>query len=234
MAAAIRGCQARTIRKRGSTSSAPATRRRRTRAWGGKGDNLFTCALVALNVDTGKMAWYYQMSPHDTHDWDTAQNPMLIDATINGKPRKLVSVAARNGYFFTVDRVTGEHIATTKYGTHTNWAGGLNSTNGSLARSREGSDVPGALVSPVEGGDDELAAACVFARHRPVLRAGSTTFNMLYLTDPDPRGSMGLGGKTACGGRLGRQVPHGHRARDRQGRLAAPVCRIAAAAASGS
>ena len=45
------------------------------------GDNLYTCALVALNVDTGKMAWYYQMSPHDTHDWDTVQNPMLIDAT---------------------------------------------------------------------------------------------------------------------------------------------------------
>ena len=48
---------------------------------GRPGDNLYTCALVALNVDTGKMAWYYQMSPHDTHDWDTVQNPMLIDAT---------------------------------------------------------------------------------------------------------------------------------------------------------
>ena len=44
-----------------------------------KGDNLFTCSLVAVNVDTGKMAWYFQTSPHDTHDWDSAQTPILID-----------------------------------------------------------------------------------------------------------------------------------------------------------
>ena len=81
MAAATRGCPARTIPKRGCTSSALATRRPRTRASARPGDNLYTCALVALNVDTGKMAWHYQMSPHDTHDWDTVQNPMLIDAT---------------------------------------------------------------------------------------------------------------------------------------------------------
>ena len=60
-----------------STSSAPATRRPATPARRGKGDNLFTCSLVAVNVDTGKMAWYYQTSPHDTHDWDSAQTPVL-------------------------------------------------------------------------------------------------------------------------------------------------------------
>ena len=69
------------------------------------GDGLFTCSLVAVNVDTGKMAWYYQTSPRDMHDWDSTQTPILIDATINGRPRKLVSTAARNGYFFTVDRI---------------------------------------------------------------------------------------------------------------------------------
>ena len=74
----------------------------------GEGDNLFTCSLVAVNVDTGKMAWYFQTSPHDMHDWDSAQTPVLIDGVIDGKPRKLVSTAARNGYFFTLDRVTGE------------------------------------------------------------------------------------------------------------------------------
>ena len=58
---------------------------------GRKGDNLFTCSLVAFNVDTGKMAWYYQTSPHDTHDWDSAQTPILIDGTIDGRPRKLVA-----------------------------------------------------------------------------------------------------------------------------------------------
>ena len=60
----------------------------------GEGDNLFTCSLVAINVDTGKMAWYYQTSPHDTHDWDSTQTPVLVDGEFNGKPRKLVLTAA--------------------------------------------------------------------------------------------------------------------------------------------
>src|SRR5262249_54054911 len=51
---------------------------------GRKGDNLFTCTLIAVNVDTGKMVWHYQTSPHDTHDWDSSQTPILIDGVING------------------------------------------------------------------------------------------------------------------------------------------------------
>ena len=72
-----------------------------------KGDNLYTCSIVALNVDTGKLAWYFQPSPHDTHDWDAAQTPVLIDAEIDGKPRKLLAQANRNGYFFLLDRTNG-------------------------------------------------------------------------------------------------------------------------------
>ena len=49
-------------------------------------ENLFTCALVAIHVDTGKMAWYYQTSPHDTHDWDSAQTPVFVDGEFNGRP----------------------------------------------------------------------------------------------------------------------------------------------------
>ena len=93
-----------------------------------RGDNLFTCSLIAVHVDTGKMAWYFQTSAHDTHDWDSAQTPILIDGTINGRPRKLVSTASRNGYFYTLDRVTGEHIVTSKFGTATNWAKDLRPT----------------------------------------------------------------------------------------------------------
>ena len=111
-------------RTRASTSSAPATRRPAYTGVARAGDNLFTCSLVAVNVDTGKMAWHFQTSAHDTHDWDSAQTPILIDGTINGRPRKLVSTASRNGYFYTLDRVTGEHIVTSKYGTATNWAQG--------------------------------------------------------------------------------------------------------------
>src|SRR5205814_5154136 len=88
---------------------------------GRKGDNLFTCALVAMNVDTGKIVWYYQTSPHDTHDWDSAQTPILIDAAIDGQPRKLVATASRNGWFSVLDRVTGKAAVTGKFGTTMNW-----------------------------------------------------------------------------------------------------------------
>src|ERR1700746_3458195 len=51
-----------------------------------EGDNLYTSCIVALNVDTGKLAWYYQPSPHDTHDWDAAQTPIIVDGELQGKP----------------------------------------------------------------------------------------------------------------------------------------------------
>src|SRR6476620_5301727 len=91
-----------------------------TPAGRGVGVGLFACSLIAVNVDTGKMAWYYQTSPRDMHDWDSTQTPILIDGKVNGRPRKLVSTAARNGYFFTVDRITGEPVATSKFGTVAN------------------------------------------------------------------------------------------------------------------
>ena len=93
-----------------------------------KGDNLFTCSIVALNADTGKMAWYYQTSPHDAHDWDSTEAPVLFDGTWQGKPRKLVAQAARNGYFFVLDRVTGEHLLTTPLvdPQFLNWSMGIN------------------------------------------------------------------------------------------------------------
>ena len=163
---------------------------------GRPGDNLFTCTLIAVHVDTGKMAWYFQTSPHDTHDWDSAQTPVLIDATINGRPRKLVSTAARNGYFFTVDRVTGEHIVTAKYGSTTNWAKGVR-PNGVLEPDPEKeATIGGSLVSPVEGGVTNWPPPAYSPDTGLFYVQEHNSFNMLYLTDPDPRGSMGLGGKS--------------------------------------
>jgi mono/diheme cytochrome c family protein len=72
----------------------------------GEGDNLFTSSLLAVNVDTGKIVWYFQTSPHDTHDWDSTQTPILADMPFNGRTRKLVMTATRNGYFFVLDRTT--------------------------------------------------------------------------------------------------------------------------------
>ena len=69
-----------------------------------------TCSIVALNPDTGKMVWYFQASPHDTHDWDAVQMPVLFDAEFKGKRRKLLAQASRNGYFFVLDRTNGENL----------------------------------------------------------------------------------------------------------------------------
>jgi alcohol dehydrogenase (cytochrome c) len=162
---------------------------------GRKGDNLFTCTLMAVKVSTGKMVWYYQTSPHDTHDWDSAQTPILFDGVIDGKPRKLVSTAARNGFFFTLDRVTGEHIVTRQFGKTANWSKGLRKTGQPEPDPGKAAQVPGALVSPFEGGVVNWQAPAFNPDLGLFYVPESNSYNLLYLTDPDPRGSMGLGGK---------------------------------------
>jgi alcohol dehydrogenase (cytochrome c) len=97
------------------------------------GDNLYTCSIVAINVDTGKMAWYYQVNPHDTHDWDSTETPILVDGDFNGKPRKMVLHADRNGYFFTLDRLTGEHLVTGKFSEAANWVKEINAKDSRFA-----------------------------------------------------------------------------------------------------
>ena len=113
-----------------------------------KGDNLFTCSLVALNADTGKMVWYYQTSPHDAHDWDSTQVPVLFDATWEGKPRKLVAQAARNGFFFVLDRTNGEHLLTAPLvdPQFLNWTTGLNANGQPINNPKKESSVDGVLV----------------------------------------------------------------------------------------
>jgi alcohol dehydrogenase (cytochrome c) len=88
------------------------------------GANLYTCTLVALDVDTGKMKWYIQTSPHDTHDRDANQTPVLFDAEFQGKPRKLLAMASRSGYYFLLDRATGESLVTVPLGRQ-NWSQGV-------------------------------------------------------------------------------------------------------------
>ena len=166
---------------------------------GRKGDNLFTCSLVAINVDTGKMAWFYQTSPHDTHDWDSAQTPVLIDGVIDGQPRKLVSTASRNGYFFTLDRVTGKLLASSMFGTTTNWAKGMRKNGAPDPDPGKEATIPGSLVSPVEGGVTNWPPPAYSPDTGLFYINEHNGFNLVYLTEPDPRGSMGLAGKSIGG-----------------------------------
>jgi alcohol dehydrogenase (cytochrome c) len=75
-----------------------------------KGDNLYSCSAIALDADTGKLRWFYQFTPHDLHDWDATQIPVLIDADYQGRPRKLMAWANRNGFYYLLDRATGEFL----------------------------------------------------------------------------------------------------------------------------
>ena len=123
-----------------------------------KGDNLYSCSIVAINPDTGKMVWYYQTSPNEAWDFDANQVPVLIDTTIDGKPRKVVAQATRNGMYFLLDRVTGEHIVSTQYAESVNWSLGFNAKGQPIRNPAKLDQNGGALISPSNGGVQNWAA----------------------------------------------------------------------------
>lgn len=91
---------------------------------GRDGDNLYAASIVALDADTGKLKWHFQFTPHDVHDWDSTHVPVLLDAPVRGAQRKLVLVADRNGFYYVLDRLTGEFLAGAQFARQT-WAKGL-------------------------------------------------------------------------------------------------------------
>jgi alcohol dehydrogenase (cytochrome c) len=88
------------------------------------GDDLYADSVVALDASTGKLKWYFQFTPHDTHDWDSTHTPVLFDATVRGAARKLLMVANRNGFYYVLDRQTGQFVTGKAYAKQT-WAKGL-------------------------------------------------------------------------------------------------------------
>ena len=88
------------------------------------GDNLYTCSLVALDADTGKLKWHFQYTPHDVHDWDSTSDPVLLDIDHDGRKVKAVIMANRNGYYYALERATGKFLLARSY-TQVSWAGGI-------------------------------------------------------------------------------------------------------------
>ncbi|MEO6828464.1 MAG: PQQ-binding-like beta-propeller repeat protein, partial [Acidobacteriaceae bacterium] len=116
-----------------------------------KGDNLYTCSILALNADTGSIVWYFQPSPHDTHDWDAVETPVLFDADFDGKPRKLLAQASRNGYFFVLDRATGKNLMTAPF-VSMNWAKGIDARGRPIPNPTKEPQPDGSLVEGAEDG----------------------------------------------------------------------------------
>lgn len=116
------------------------------------GDNLYSCSVVAINPDTGRMVWYFQTSPNEAYDFDSNQVPVLFDAPFQGRSRKLLAQAARNGMYFLLDRQTGEHLVSTKIAESVNWSTGFNAKGQPVRDPAKLGQRGGALISPSNGG----------------------------------------------------------------------------------
>jgi alcohol dehydrogenase (cytochrome c) len=90
-----------------------------------QGDNLYSDSVLALEAKTGKLRWYFQFTPHDIHDWDAQETPVLLDTNWRGQPRKLLIQANRNGFFYVLDRTTGELLLARQFLKNLNWARGI-------------------------------------------------------------------------------------------------------------
>lgn len=115
------------------------------------GDNKWTGSILALNPDSGELVWGYQINPHDTHDWDASEVPVLVDAEFDGRERKLLLQASRNGYFAVLDRESGENLLATPFAT-LNWSLGEDETGQPIPDLAKDPQQAGSLVAPDESG----------------------------------------------------------------------------------
>jgi alcohol dehydrogenase (cytochrome c) len=115
------------------------------------GDNLFTDSVIALHASTGKLAWYFQFTPHDEHDWDSAQTPVLADLPIRGEVRKVICWPNRNGFYYVLDRVTGEFLAGVPF-VQVDWAKGLTSAGRPILADVAKVSAAGSRTRPGAGG----------------------------------------------------------------------------------
>ena len=115
------------------------------------GDNLYSDSVLALDGVTGNMDWYFQFTPHDIHDWDAIQVPILADIRYEGETRKVMMWANRNAFYYTLDRETGEFLTGKPYALQT-WAEGLDENGRPIRVPNMEPSPEGTLVSPTIGG----------------------------------------------------------------------------------
>ena len=89
------------------------------------GDDLYTDCLLALDPDTGKLKWHFQFTPHDLADYDATETAVLVNLEWNGKPRKLILEANRNGFVYILDRADGKFLVAKQFSLNQNWAKGI-------------------------------------------------------------------------------------------------------------
>jgi PQQ-dependent dehydrogenase (methanol/ethanol family) len=117
-----------------------------------QGDNLYTNSDVALEAATGKLRWHFQFTPHDLHDWDANQPLVLVDAPFKGRQRKLLLHANRNGFFYVLDRATGEFLQGSALVQRLTWASGLDQAGKPIELPGNGTTEGGVQTCPAVRG----------------------------------------------------------------------------------
>jgi alcohol dehydrogenase (cytochrome c) len=116
------------------------------------GDNLYSASVLALDPETGRLRWHYQYTPHDLHDWDANQTPMLVDARFRNQPRKLLVQGNRNGFFYVLDRLTGKVLLAEPFVTSLTWASGIGADGRPLLKPDNEPTRAGQRVCPAVAG----------------------------------------------------------------------------------
>ncbi|MEP7353421.1 MAG: PQQ-dependent dehydrogenase, methanol/ethanol family [Acidobacteriota bacterium] len=112
-----------------------------------EGDDLYSCSVLAMDPNTGKLKWHYQFTPGDSHDWDSTEDMVLVDRMWHGKPRKLLLHADRNGMFYVLDRATGEFLQATNF-VKQNWNEGFDAKGRPKVLESSKASTEGAIVAP--------------------------------------------------------------------------------------
>ena len=163
---------------------------------GRKGSNLYTASIVALNADTGKLEWYFQASPHDTHDWDNVETPVIFDANIDGKPRKLLAQAGRCGWFFVLDRTNGKALVSKPFSGTGNWAKGVDAKGQPIPDPDKEPKIDGSMIDMPAMGATNWPPPSYDPQTELFYVNGTEGYGVAYLydTSPEPEGYGGGGG----------------------------------------
>jgi quinohemoprotein ethanol dehydrogenase len=174
----------------------------------GGGDNLYLASVIAVKPETGRMVWYFQETPGDDWDFTSVQPMILADITIDGKPRKVLLHAPKNGFFYVLDRITGEFITGDKYAKRVTWAHGLDSKGRPIEAKGNRATLDAAVtMSPGPGGAHNWQPMAYSPLTGLVYIPGQES-SYTYRIDPNFKYEAG-GRNLGMAGGLGPRLPNG-------------------------
>jgi alcohol dehydrogenase (cytochrome c) len=165
-----------------------------------RGDNLYTNSVVALDAATGRLRWHYQFTPHDVWDYDATETLVLADLTLGGRPRKVVMQADRNGFFYVLDRATGEFLLGKPF-VKTTWAERIDDKGRPVAVADQQPSEGGTLVCPGHDGGTNWRSPSFDPKLSLFFVNAKEQCETMYAWDqPFVPGQLYLGGSFTTGG----------------------------------